>query len=330
MREFWVASGHHLTRLDGRGRMMVTDELLLAWLARPEVIPPEDACAAERALHARLMAAPRAAVAPAEIAAMADPDARENWGFLLTLRDRLLAAGTVEEGYRGLVREGLRLPVVFYDQLVQLIVRNALDGCDNVHVLRAAELLFRPQRGHVRDGALVLAENELVAEMEAEKRISPLGAMFAGAVEDLDVLSDDNAWTYWSRSDAHTMALNFGGDAKARAGLATTLAAFVTHLTGHAVTVSQETTAQDVDLRWFIGLDQTGAAIGNALWAGKPPPAAIVGLFRLDFADPDVMLERVRGCPTWLILGMDEDRIVRVKPQNLVMGLPLVEAGAMH
>jgi hypothetical protein len=330
MREFWVASGHHLTRLDGRGRMIVTDELLLAWLARPEVLPPKGACVAERALHAKLIAAPRAEIDPAEIAAMADPDARENWSFLLSLRERLIGAGTVEGGYRAVVREGLRLPVVFYDQLVQLILRNALDGCDNVHVLRAAELLFRAQRGHVRDGALILADDELVSEMEAEKRLSPLNAMFAGTVEELDVLSDDNAWTYWSRSDAHTMALDFGGDAKAREGLATALATFVTHLTGHAVTVTPVAKVQDIDLRWFVGLDQTGAAIGNALWAGEPPPAAIVGLFRLDFADPDVMLERVRGAPTWLILGMGEDKVIRLKAQNLVMGLPLVEPAAMH
>jgi hypothetical protein len=82
MPEFWVASGHHLTRLDARGRMLVTDELLLAWLARPEVLPPPEACAAERALHARLMAAPRAPVSHLELAALADPDARENWTFL--------------------------------------------------------------------------------------------------------------------------------------------------------------------------------------------------------------------------------------------------------
>jgi len=49
MREFWVASGHHLTRLDDRGRMQATDELILAWLARPEIVPPPEACAAERA-----------------------------------------------------------------------------------------------------------------------------------------------------------------------------------------------------------------------------------------------------------------------------------------
>lgn len=330
MREFWVASGHHLTRLDGRGRMLVTDELLQAWFARPEVVPPEEACAAERALHAKLMAAPRAPVAAAEVAAMADPDARENWGFLLSLRERLMGAGTIEEGYLGLVRKGLRLPVVFYDQLVQLILRNALDGCESPHVLRAAEMLFRAQRGHVRDGALILADEELVAGMEAERNLSPLHAMFAGAAEELDVLSDANAWTYWSRSDAHTMALDFGGDARAREGLAAALGAFVTHLTGHGVTVTPQTNAENIDLRWFVGLDQTGAAIGNALWAGEEPPAAIIGLFRLDFADPDVMLARVRGCPAWLILGMGEDRTIRMKPQNLVMGLPLVEAAAMH
>jgi len=330
LREFWVASGHHLTRLDARGRMIVTDELLQAWLARPEVLPPDKACAVERALHAKLMAAPRARVAAAEVAAIADPDARENWGFLLDLRKRLMAAGTIEDAYVGLAREGLRLPLVFYDQLVQLILRNALDGCESPHVLRAAEMLFRAQRGHVRDGALILADEELVAGMEAERVLSPLHAMFAGAAEELDILSDANAWTYWSRSDAHTMALNFGGDARAREGLATALGAFVTHLTGHAVTVTAKANAQDVDLRWFVGLDQTGAAIGNALWAGERPTAAIVGLFRLDFADPEIMLERVRGCPAWLILGMGEDRVIRMKPQNLVMGLPLVEAASMH
>ena len=98
---------------------------------------------------------------------------------------------------------------------------------DLEHVLRAAELMFRAQRGHVRDGALILADNELVAEMEAERQLSPLHAMFAGNVEEIDVLGDDNAWTYWSRSDAHSMALNFGGDARSRGGLATAIGAAI-------------------------------------------------------------------------------------------------------
>jgi hypothetical protein len=218
MREFWVASGHQLTRLDAHGRMIVTDELILAWLARPEVLPPPEACFFERALHARLMRAPRDPVTPGQIAAMADPDARENWEFLILLRDTLTAAGTVEGGYLQLVRQGVRLPVVFYDQLVQLILRNALDGCEDVFTLRAAEMFFRAQRAHFDKGALLLADDELVRELEAESHTNPLMAMLQGGVSALDVLGEGNAWTYWSRSDAHAMVLPFGADPKGPRG----------------------------------------------------------------------------------------------------------------
>lgn len=325
MREFWVASGHHLTRRTPAGRMAVTDELILAWLARPEVLPPDDACFAERALHARLMKAPRDPVTAGQIAAMADPDARENWGFLIALRDTLLEAGTIEAGYLRLVREGRKLPVVFYDQLVQLILRNALDGCQDVHVLRAAELFFRHQRAHFQDDALMLADDELVAELEAEQHTNPLMAMMNGGVSSLDVLGDGNGWTYWSRSDAHTMVLPFGADPKARDGLAQAIAAFVRHLTGLTVTVAPMTRAEDVDLRWFIGLDQVGTEIGNALWHGKPQQGTLVGMFTLHIAETDAVLPDLAGHPVWLLLGMGADKVIRMKPQNLIAGLPLAQ-----
>lgn len=323
MPEFWVASGHHLTRLDSRGRMLVTDELLLAWLARPELMPPPEACAAERALHARLMRTPRGPVAEPELAALADRDAQENWRFFLTLRDRLLRAGSIEDGYAAIMAEGVRLPVVFLSQLVQLILRNALDGCEDPQVLRAAECLFRPQRGHVKDGTLLLADEELVEAFEAEMHASPLTAMFSGGVDGLDVLGGGNEWTYWSRSDAHSTVLNFGGDPDARAGMAEALAAFVRHMLGLEVTVTATTRAEDVDLRWYVGLDPNGTAIGDALWHGRPLPATLVGLFRLDFADPAVMRPDMAGHPVWLILGLGADNTLRMKPQNLLAGLPL-------
>ena len=329
MREFWVASGHHLTRLTSTGRMAVTDELILAWLARPEIVPPPEACFVERAVHARLMRSPRAPLAPGEIASMADADARENWGFFITLRDALLVAGTVEDGYLALVRGGVRLPLVFYDQLVQLILRNALHGCEDVATLRAAELLFRPQRAHFQDGALMLADEELVAELEAERHASPLTAMLGGGVAGLDVLGTGNAWTYWSRSDAHTMVLPFGADPAARAGLASALAGFVRHLLGHDVRVTPMTRADAVDLRWFVGLDQVGTAIGNALWRGQAHDGALVGLFALEFLHPEQVLAEVSGHPVWLLLGLGKDNILRLKPQNLVTGLPVTGSGPL-
>lgn len=324
MPEFWVASGHHLTRLDRMGKMIVTDELILAWLARPEVMPPQDACANERALHKRLMQTPRAKVSEMEIGTLKDRDAQENWRFLLALRDRLLEAGTIEEGYARIVRNGETLPVVFMAQLVQLILRNALDGCDDPQVLRAAECFFRPQRAHIKDDRLLLADEELVQLYEREMHASPLTAMFSGGIDSLDVLGGGNEWTYWSRSDAHTTVLNFGGDPEARRGMAEAIAAFVEHMLGLEVTVTPQTRADQVDLRWFVGLDSAGTAIGNALWHGQPLPATLVGLFSLEFADSGRLRPEMAGHPIWLILGLGSDGAVRMKPQNLLTGLPLV------
>ena len=329
MPEFWVASGHHLTRLDGRGRMLVTDELLLAWLARPELLPPPEACAAERALHARLMQSPRAPVPELELGAIKDPDAQENWRFFLLLRDSLLRAGTIEDGYAAIMAEGLRLPVVFLNQLVQLILRNALDGCEDPQVLRAAECLFRPQRGHVKDGMLLLADEELVSLFEEELKASPLTAMFSGGIEGLDVLGGGNEWTYWSRSDAHSTVLNFGGDPEARRGMARALEAFLRHMLGVTVTITPQSKVENVDLAWYVGLDPVGTAIGDALWHGRPLPGSIVGLFRLDFGSDAPVRADVMGKPVWLILGMGADKTLRMKPQNLLSGLPLA-APALH
>ena len=51
MNDFWISCGHHLLDRDEGGGLMVTDEFLKVYLARPELIPPPEACAVERTLH---------------------------------------------------------------------------------------------------------------------------------------------------------------------------------------------------------------------------------------------------------------------------------------
>ena len=92
MKEFWVASGHHLTHRADHGGLVATPELIMAYLARPELMPPADACEAERNLHASLLADPLRPVSKADIVALTDADARENWTFMLNFRDRLMAS----------------------------------------------------------------------------------------------------------------------------------------------------------------------------------------------------------------------------------------------
>ena len=84
---------------------------------------------------------------------------------------------------------------------------------------------------------------------------------------------------------------------------------------------------KDRDWRWFVGLDSEATRIGNALWndAALDDNAAerVVALMRLDIEDARLVDERVGNKPIYLILAMGADRVVRLKPQNLVAGLPI-------
>lgn len=304
----------------------------MAYLARPELMPPDDACDAERNLHAGLLADPLRPVSKADIAALADADARENWTFMTTFRDRLLAAPSLEAVYVSLARKGATdLPPIFLSQLCHLILRNALEGCDDPYILRAAELFYRSQKATIHDGALLLADAEVVeAQHYAQHDLhsSPLTAILQPqAFGEMDVMDDANAWTYWSRSDAHAMVMNLGGNPKARDALCRVIERWIAHLLGVAVKAETVASIEDRDWRWFVGLDSEGTRIGNALWNGDTPGSdeagRIVALMRLTFEDVRFVDERVGNKPVYLILAMDADKIVRLKPQNLVAGLPL-------
>jgi hypothetical protein len=148
------------------------------------------------------------------------------------------------------------------------------------------------------------------------------------AFGEMDVMDDENAWTYWSRSDAHAMVMNIGGNPKARAALCRVIERWVGHLLGVAVSVETMASIEDHDWRWFVGLDSEGTKIGNALWNGAALDAAerIVALLRLNIEDTRLVDERVGTRPVYLILAMGADKVVRLKPQNLLVGLPLASA----
>ena len=216
-KDFWLSCGHHLLDRDAGGGLVVTDEFLKVYLARPELAPPPEACAVERTLHAALLAEPRRPVAADEIAAIADADARENWQVMIAFRDHLIGHRTIEAAYLDIVRRGIKVPHLFINQLVHVILRNALDGCDDPYVLRAAELLFRPQRMTLHEGSLIAADEETIAGT-SDTPVSPLVSMLGIPAEaEIDVLNDDNAEHYFEHSDRFDVALDLTGG---RRGLA--------------------------------------------------------------------------------------------------------------
>jgi hypothetical protein len=105
------------------------------------------------------------------------------------------------------------------------------------------------------------------------------------------------------------------------------MARFIAHVLAVEVAIEPLTELRDAKFTWYVGLDSDGSRIGDALWNGEEldetTAARVVGLFRLSFADPQVVTEKLRGEPVYLILAMTADKLLRFKPQNLVAGLPI-------
>jgi hypothetical protein len=334
MKDFWISCGHHLLDRDKGGGLMVTDEFLKLYLARPELLPPPGACPVERTLYAALLADPRRPVGADEISVIADPDARENWQLMIGFRDHLVRHKTLEAAYAELMRHGHgTTPPLFLNQLIHVILRNALDGCEDPHVLRAAELFFRAQRMTLHENSLIAADEETIAGISATP-VSPLVSMLGLPSEaEIDVIVDENANSYWERSDQFDMAIDLTSGHRGLAALGEAMQRWVAHILGVEVAIEPLTELQEVNLAWYVGLDSDGTRIGDHLWKGEELDEAslarVVGLYRLTFPDLAVVLDKVKGEPVYLILAMTPDRLIRMKPQNLLTGLPIQHLGAV-
>src|ERR1700687_1838362 len=238
MKDFWISCGHHLLDRDQGGGLKVTDEFLKVYLARTELIPPPEACAVERTLHSALLADPRMAVSASDIAAIADADARENWQLLMAFRDHLLRHKTLEAAYAELLRNGAgKTPPLFVNQLVHVILRNALDGIEDARVARAAELFFRTQRVTMHEGSLIVADEETIGGVNTTP-VTPLVSMLGIPAEaEIDVLNDDNAESYWERSDQFDMAIALTGGRQGLVALAAAMRLWIAHVLGVDVTI---------------------------------------------------------------------------------------------
>jgi hypothetical protein len=333
MSDFWTHSGFALVGRNAEGKLLASDDLLRAWWQRPEVAPVAESCAAERALHATLMAAPRRAVSAAELAAMQDPDAAENYGVMLAWRERLLRAATLEAAYLDIFRQGdVTVPPIFIDQLAHMIMRGILEGSGDALEARVAELFFRPQKVAIQDGGVMLADAETVHLHESGGTYGDIGRLLVehktkSRTVELDVIDRGNAGSYWARADRHDTVISFAHGGDALSALSRLIEKWVRHFYDVNVRVAPLNKIEDKHWAWHIGLDAEASGMLNDLYAGRELDAArnsrILSLFRMDFADPPVVRPDVAGRPVYLACAMNADNVLRIKPQNLLLNLPL-------
>jgi hypothetical protein len=334
MHDYWRQCGYRLLAKTPEGHLLVTDAFLRSLLERPELAPVAESCAGELALHHALLEQPRRDVAPAELAAVSDEDARANYTVWLRFRQRLLAEPTLEASYLALFRgQGVDVPPLLVQQLTQIVLRHVLGDEATAIQARAAEMLFRTQKVSVlEDGQVMAADDETVERHAVAAGFGSIGELLmqGGAplrTAELDVLNEDNAQVYWERDGSHDLVISLNHGQPALAALATVLARWVRHFLGAGVTIAVEKEIDDDQWVWHVGLDAQASGVLNDLYRGQEVTPErmerMLCLFRLGFDEPSVMRPEIAGRPVYLAMAMDSERRLKLKPQNLLLNLPL-------
>ena len=334
MPDFWPSCGYRLLARGGDGRLTVTDAFLRSYLARPELAPVPGSCAAELALHDALVAAPRRAVSDGELAALADADARDNYRVFLRFRDRLAGAGSLEAAYVALFQgDGVDVPPLFVHQLTQVLLRHVLGEDVDPLEARMAETLFRPQKIAVLEDGAVMAADEATVDLHATTAgFGSLGELLKRQNVptrsiDLDVLSRENAAGYWERDERFDTSVMLNRGQPPLAALCRVLERWIAHFLGVQVRIAPERRIDDDQWVWHVGLDAEASGILNDLYTraevGDERMARLLCLFRLEFDDPADMRAALAGRPVYLAMAMDARQRLKLKPQNLLLNLPL-------
>jgi hypothetical protein len=333
--DLWASSGYGLLERTPRG-LEPTDAWLAHVLAREELAPPAEALAAERALHARLTADPRAPVARADLEALDDPDARDNWRQFLQLRERLATHGTIQGAYRGVFADKtVTLAPALIDLLAQLIVRDLLGDARDAFLARAGELFFRLQRVSTDDARVLCADAVTIERFGETGGFGTVGRFLQRQGTRLpevkmDILSAENAGIYFLRDELFSFVIDVTAGSEGARALATMLERWTTRMTGARVRIEPLARVEDARWRWHVGLDTDASALLDALYRGESVApdelARLLLLFRLEFVDAGDARRELEGRPVYLALGCRPDRTLRMKPQNLLANLPLARA----
>ena len=98
------------------------------------------------------------------------------------------------------------------------------------------------------------------------------------------------------------------------------------------MTISPMRKIEDEAWRWHVGLDVESTAILNALYQNTELDDSrlerMLSLFTLTFDNPADAAHDMRERPVYLGLAMTADNRLKLKPQNLLLNLPLAAESA--
>ena len=240
------------------------------------------------------------------------------------------------------------------------LLQDTAGGDINMQEARAAELLFRPQRISFEAGRVLAADAATLTLQQETQGLGDIGRLLAQAKApvkalNLRVLGGPDAvlgggafWADYTSEAAqpqfhssllldltHELTTDVGhgllfttrNKLSGLRALAGVLQQWLQHLLGVVVHIEPSQAIHDAQWRWHVGLDAQASALLNDLYESREVEdermQRLLSLFKLEFADASDMRRDVAGKPVYLGLMCDGQHRLRLKPQNLLLNLPL-------
>jgi hypothetical protein len=259
-------------------------------------------------------------IGSSDLTAIEDADARENYAFYQRLQTEALAAGGLKAYYWQLIQSEVALvPPEVMDTIAEQLTNHMLDASVEANVERqspekniaiqyaAAEWFYQRQAVHLEDG-------RVVHDVARDSVRDPLD-LSHGMVNEL----------------SHGLLFRLSNANSGLKALSQVLEKWVAYMLDIEVTVKSLAKVDDAAWRWHIGLEATSTGVLNDLYLGNDVSperlGQLVSLFKLEFKHPSQLQADMKqgreGKPIYLGLAMDTNGFVKIKPQNLLLNLPI-------
>ena len=295
---------------------------------------------AELALHDTLLANPRRAV----------PRRQRSQAIATPMRGRITASGcasgrgslppsSLEAAYVGLFQgDGVDVPPLFVHQLTQVLLRHILgEDADADGGARGRDAVSHRRRSpSTEDGAVMAADETTVELFASTAGFGSLGELLAQNTDTRALGRSRRARRrqrrpYWDRDERHDFSVSLNRGQPALDALTRVLEKWMRHFLGVEVTIRQERAIDDEHWVWHVGLDAEASGLLNDLYNrvdiddAAPAPAA-VPVPAANSRTRRTCVPAIAGRPVYLAMAMDAEQRLKLKPQNLLLNLPLARA----
>ena len=336
MKNIWNTSGHSLllNKNSKDKSLELSSQFLKSYLTRPELALSNESCEGEVKLHNDFKKKPLDSIKSIKNYNIKDKDTVYNWEAFKIFCDHLKRNSyKVIPSYINAFKYNNIAPL-FIDHLTHIVSKEILWSINDCLIMRSAELFFRSQKILNKEDILYSVDEDVYNIKSKYYETKPLDKLFLENDKDIVdagfiIIKEGDMENYIPYSDTFDTALDVTFSHSGLDALCRAMEMWINYFHNTICKIYPVQKINDPKWSWHTGLDKISSGILNDLYNSKNVSDIriqnFISLFRLELSNNFPVSKHMKGKPIYLGLATDENKIFKLKPQNLIFNLPLTK-----